>query len=240
MNRNAPASPVTLARITGILWLVVIVTGVTALVVRSTLIVRGDAAATAKSILASESLFRFGLVSDVISFACYIGLTVILYHLLKPVSRSISLVAAAFGVAGSVVGTVILAALLAPLVLLGGAPYLRVLEPDQLEALALTSIRLHGVAYDLTFVLFGTQCILAGYLIARSTYFPRILGVLLATGGLSYVISAFASLLSPDFGNQLSPYIIPAGLIGEGSLCVWLILKGLNLGRWEKQASLAT
>lgn len=240
MNRNAPASPVTLARITGILWLVVIVTGVTALVVRSTLIVRGDAAATAKSILASESLFRFALVSDVISFACYIGLTVILYHLLKPVSRSISLVAAAFGVAGSVVGTVILAALLAPLVLLGGAPYLRVLEPDQLEALALTSIRLHGVAYDLTFVLFGTQCILAGYLIARSTYFPRILGVLLATGGLSYVISAFASLLSPDFGNQLSPYIVPAGLIGEGSLCVWLILKGLNLGRWEKQASLAT
>lgn len=240
MNRNAPASPVTMARITGILWLVVIVTGVTALVVRSTLIVRGDAAATAKSILASESLFRFGLVSDVISFACYIGLTVILYHVLKPVSRSISLVAAAFGVAGSVVGTVILVALLAPLVLLGGAPYLRVLEPDQLEALALTSIRLHGVAYDLTFVLFGMQCILAGYLIARSTYFPRILGVLLAAGGLSYVISAFASFLSPELGNQLSPYIVPAGLIGEGSLCVWLIVKGLNLGRWEKQASLAT
>jgi hypothetical protein len=239
MNRNAPASPVTMARTTGILWLIVIVTGVTALVVRSTLIVRGDAAATAKSILASESLFRFGLSSDVISFASYIGLTVILYHLLKPVSRSISLVAAAFGVAGSVVGTVILAALLAPLVLLGGAPYLQALETDQLQALALTSIRLHGVAYDLTFVLFGTQCILAGYLIARSTFIPRILGVLLATGGLSYIVSAFASFMSPEFGAQLSPYIVPAGLIGEGSLCVWLIVKGLNLARWEEQASLA-
>ena len=240
MSRSEVTSPVTNARIVGVLWLIVIATGLTALVIRSKLIVSGDAAATAKNILASESLFRLGFASDVVSFASYIGLTVILYQLLKPVSRSISRLAAAFGVAGSVVGVLILVALLAPLLLLGGAPYLRAFQPDQLEALALTSLRLHGVAYDVTFVLFGLQCILAGYLIARSTFIPRILGVLLAIGGLSYIISAFASFLSPSFGAQLSPHIIPAGLIGEGSLSVWLTVRGLNLQRWNEQASLTT
>ena len=225
------------ARIAGGLWLIVIATGVSALLIRSALIVRGDAAATATNIIASESLFRLGFAADVISFSCYIGLTVILYELVKPVSRSIALNAAFFGLAGCVVGAVILVGLLVPMVLLDGAPYLSAFEPDQLQALTLTSLRLRGQAYDITGVFFGIQCILIGYLIVRSTFLPRILGVLLAVGGLSYVISAFASFLSPAFGAYLSPYIVPAGFVGEGSLSLWLIVKGLNLPKWEEQAS---
>ncbi len=217
--------------------MIVIFAGMSALMIRSSLIVRGDAAATASNILASEPLFRLGFAADVISFSCYIGLTIILYELFKLVSRTISLLSASFGVAGCIVGTVILVNLLTPMVLLGGAPHMSAFEPNQLQALALASLRLHGQAYDLTGVFFGLQCILIGYLIVRSTFIPRLLGVLLAIGGLSYVVSAFASFLSPAFGAHLSPYIVPAGLVGEGSLCLWLIVKGVNTSRWEEQAS---
>lgn len=236
-NRNTEASPCLKARIAGGLWLIVIAAGVSALLVRSTLIVRGDAAATATNIMASEPLFRLGFAADVIAFSCYMGLTVILNELLKPVSRSISLLAAFFGLAGCVIGAVVLINLLAPMILLDGAPYLSAFESRQLQAMALMSLRLHGQAYDIASVFFGFQCLLIGYLIVRSTFLPRLLGALLAIGGLSYVISAFATFLSPAFGANLFPYIVPAALVGEGSLCLWLIVKGVNLPRWEEQAS---
>ena len=233
---NTEMAPRLKARIAGGLWLIVIATGVFALFVRSTLIVRGNAAATATNIIASESLFRLGFAADVISFSCYLALTVILYELMKPVGRSISLMAASFGLAGCVVGAVILVNLLVPMILLGGAPYLSAFEPGQLQALALTSLRLHGQAYDVTSVFFGLQCMLLGYLIARSTFLPRLLGLLLGIGGLAYIISAFASFVSPALGAQLFLLIVPAGFVGEGSLSLWLVVKGVNGARWEEQA----
>src|SRR5437879_1342393 len=105
MERIAEASPSLKARIAGGLWLMVIIAGMTAFVIRSPLIVSGDAAATATNILASESLFRLGFTADLIAGACYMGVTVLLYRLLKPVSRSLSLLAAFFGLAGVAIGS---------------------------------------------------------------------------------------------------------------------------------------
>jgi uncharacterized protein DUF4386 len=238
-ERIAEASPPRHARIAGGLWLIVIVAGASDFFIRSSLIVRGNPAATANNILAAEPMFRLAFAADLIAGAFYTGVTVLLYDLLKPVSRSLSLLAAAFGVAGVTAGAATSLNHLAPLALLGGAQYLTAFTTDQLQAQAYVSLRMYLQGFNISMVFFGFQCLLIGSLIVRSTFLPRILGVLLAIGGSSYVISSFASFLSPAFAAHLSPYILPAAVAGEGSLCLWLIVKGVNAASWQEQAKAA-
>lgn len=239
MGRITEASPRFKARIAGVLWLACIATSVFSFVVGFRLIVANDAAATATNILANESLFRLGFVADLMSGMSYVGVTALLYYLLKPVSRSLSLLAAFFGLAGVAIGGMAWLSHLAPLVLLRGDPNLSAFTATQLQALALLALKLQLNVFSIGMVFFGVQCFVAGYLIARSTFFPRILGVLLAIGGLSYVISSLANFLAPPFGARLAPFIIPAALLGEGSLTLWLLVRGVNQQRWEEQASAA-
>lgn len=213
-------------RIAGVLWLIVIIAGGWALMVASAMIVHGDAAATASNILASERSYRFAFVANLIAGACYMGVTVILYDLLKPVNKTLSALAAAFGVAGVGVGGASAVTHFASLVVLGPSAYAAAFTPSQLQALAYMSLRLQTEITSASMVFFGIQCVSIGYLIVRSTFIPRTLGMLLAIGGLSYVTASFASFLAPEFGGRLALYILPTGFLGEGSLCVWLIVTG--------------
>jgi hypothetical protein len=232
-------SPRLKARIAGGLWLLCIATGVVSFIAGSSLMVRDNAAATAANILANESLFRLGFVAELISGASYIGVTVFIYYVLKPVSRSLSLLAAFFGLAGVAIGGGAFLSRLAPLVLLRGDTYLSAFTTSQLQALALTSLKLYVLGFSIGMVLFGIQCILIGSLVARSTFLPRVLGVLLSVGGLGYVIVSFTNLLIPLLGPRLTPFVMPLALIGEGSLTVWLLVKGVNVERWKEQAIVA-
>ena len=200
------------------------------------MIVSGDAAATATNILASESLFRLAFVGDLIGGVCYMAVSVILYDLLKPVSRSPALLAALFGVSGVAIGSATFLNHLAPVMLLGGAQYLSAFTTSQLQAQAYVSLRLYTQGYNIAMVFFGLQCALVGYLIVRSTFLPRIVGAMLAIGGASYVISSLANFLSPPFGAHFAPFILPAAIVGEGSLCLWLLVKGVNVSKWEEHA----
>jgi len=240
MERIAQASPRFKARMAGGLWLMVIATGTFAFLAGATLIVRNDAVATATNILAAERFYRLGFVADLIAGACYMGVTVLLYDLLKPVSRSVSLLAAFFGLGGIAIGAATSLVRLAPLVLLRSDQYLSTFTPNQLQTMALAALRLYEQAFLIAMVFFGLQCVLVGCLIVRSTFLPRILGVLLALGGLSYVISSLANFLAPAFGARLAPFIVPAAILGEGSLTLWLLLMGVNAQRWNEQASAAT
>ena len=105
--------------------------------------------------------------------------------------------------------------------------------------MALMSLRLSFQGFLISMVFFGFQCFLVGCLIVRSTFLPRILGVLLAIGGSSYIISSFATFLAPAFGARLSPFIVPLALLGEGSLTLWLLVMGVNEQRWKEQTSAA-
>ena len=163
-------------------------------------------------------------------------MTTLTYELLKPVSRSGSLLSAIFGLIGCAVKILSRLFFFAPLLVLGGAHYLRVFSAEQLHALALLLLRLDYHAETIAMVFFGFQCLLMGCLIVRSTFLPRILGVLLAIGGSSYVISSFANFLAPAFGARLAPFILPAALVGEGSLTVWLLVIGVNVQRWNERA----
>ncbi len=114
-----------------------------------------------------------------------------------------------------------------------------VFKSEQLQALALMFLNLNGHAFSIGMVFFGFYCLLIGYLIFRSTFIPRIVGILMALAGLGHLIGMLANFLSPAFANQLFPYILWPGPLGEGSLTLWLLVMGVNASRWKEQASAA-
>jgi hypothetical protein len=128
---------------------------------------------------------------------------------------------------------------LAPLVLLGGAPYLAVFRPDQLQALAYEATALHAQGLNIGFAFFGLYCLTLGYLIVRSSFLPWIVGALLAVTGFAYLADSFAGLLDPSLGKQLFVFSGIAGALGEGSLTLWLLIVGVNPQRWREQARAA-
>lgn len=235
-DRAQEQSPRLWARAAGAFYLITIVMGVFAEVfVRGALVVRDDAAATATNILAHDGLFRLGLVADLIMMACYIAVTLLFYYLFKPVSRSLSLLAAFF----SLVGIAVLAANslnhLAPLMFIGGAQSLSAFEANQLQALALISLKMHARGYTISTVFFGSYCLLIGYLVLRSGFLPRILGALMAIGGLSFVANSIVIFLLPTLAARL-PDIGMLGGIAELSLCLWLMVMGVNVARWKEKS----
>ncbi len=236
MERIAEASPRFKARMAGVFYLLTTLTRMfVEIFVRNRLVVSDDAAATATNILAHEPLWRWGFATDILAFASYIALTALLYELLKPVNRSLSLVAAFFSLVACVVQAISSLFHLAPLFLLGGAPYLSVFTVEQLQALALVFLKLRAAAYhSIGLVFFGLYCLLVGILILRSTFLPRILGVLMVLGGLSYVL-----FLSPPLVRSLQPYILVFPAVGQISLTLWLLVIGVNEQRWKQQASAA-
>ncbi len=238
MQSNTELSPQLKARAAGSLWWLCIISGMVGFVVGAPLIVANDATATAANILAKEWLFRVGFIADLISGLSYVGVTAFIYYLLRPVSRSLSLVGAFFGLAGVAIGGGSWIIHLTPLLLLHGDSYLTAFTTTQLQAMSLAALKFQLQVFPIGMVFFGIQCISIGYLVARSTFLPRILGILLAIGGTCYVIASFTNFLAPSFGPRLVPFIMPVALIGEGALGLWLLVKGVNVQRWNEQASL--
>ena len=234
MERVEEASPPSRARIAGVFYLLVFVMGGVALSVGGNLVVQGDAAATASNILAHESLFRWRFAADLIATACYVVVTALFYDLFIPVSRRVSLLAAFFSIVGCAIGAVSCIFYLAPLTILRGAPYLSVFSVEQLQALALTFVKLYVQGYSIGLVFFGFYCLLIGYLVFRSTFLPRALGALMAFAGLGWLV-----FLSPPLASALSPYVLAPGIIGEGSLTLWLLAKGVDATRWKERAAVA-
>src|SRR5215212_8449555 len=172
-TRTAETSPLIYARLTGLLLLLLVVVGpFSQLYVPSTLIVPGDATATADNIRASESLFLSGIVGQSVVFLTEIVLTALLYVLLRPVSRTLSLVAAFARLAMTVVMGVNLLPYFIALLLLSGAGYLTAFKPDQLDALALLSLNAHQYGIFVWQMFFGFHLVVLGYLIYKSGYFP--------------------------------------------------------------------
>jgi len=236
-ERVREASPRLKAGISGVFYLLTIIMGVFAEVfVRGALVVRDDAAATAMNILAHESLYRFGLAADLVMLVCYIAVTLLFYGLFKPVSRSLSLLAVFFSMVGIAILAVNSLNHLAPLVFLGGANYLGAFEITQLQALALMSLRMHARGYSIAGVFFGIYMLLLGYLIFRSGFLPRILGGLMAVGGLSFLTNSFAIFLLPALVARL-PDLGMLGGIAELALSLWLMAMGVNVAKWKEKAS---
>lgn len=231
----AAASPRTRARMAGFFWLMTALTGIFAMT-GDRLILWRDAAATAANIVAHESQFRLSVASNIVAAACYVVATVLVYDLLKPVSRNVSLLAAFFSLVGSGIAGVSFVFRLGPLSILTGAASLSGFTPEQVQALALTLLRVGVQGFYLSHVFYGLHCLLVGWLILRSTFLPRVVGALMVFAGLGWLTMSFASLLAPPFARTLTPWIMMPGMIGEISLLLWLLVMGVNVDRWREQA----
>ena len=234
MERIERTSPRLKARITGLIYLLAIVTAIFAQgFVSGRLVVYGDAAATAANILTHKSLFEWGFTVYLIEMTCQIAMTALFYDLLKPAGKSVSLVAAFLGLAGCVIKTFSRLFYIAPLFVLGGERYLRVFAPEQLQALALLFLKVNDRGAGIALAFFGFYAILTGYLIIKSTFLPRILGVLSVVAGLGWL-----TFLYPPLGYRLVLYVAPVGLLGAFALILWLLVFGVDEQRWKEKARL--
>jgi Domain of unknown function (DUF4386) len=224
-----------IARMTGLLYLLNILTGIFAQgFVSNRLINWGDAAATATNILAHRSLFEWSFTVYMIEMACQIMTTALFYFLLRPVSRSIALGAAFLSLSGCIIKTFSRVFYLAPLLVLGGAHYLSVFSAAQLQALALLLLRVNDQGAAMALAFFGFEALLNGYLIFRSTFLPRVLGLLSMLGGVGWL-----TFLYPPLGYRLFLYLAAFGLLGSAALIFWLIVFGVKEDRWAERATAA-
>jgi Domain of unknown function (DUF4386) len=220
------------ARIAGFFYLLVFIFNGSVLFVRRGLVISDDAA-TASNILAHASRLWLGLTCNLMMIACFVVVTALFYELFKPVNRSVSLLAAFFSLMGCAAQTFSFLFYIAPLVVLQDAPNLGAFKAEQLQAMALMLFKLFARASGIGSAFFGFYCLLIGYLVFRSTFLPRILGVLMMIAGVGAL-----TLLYPPLANSLRPYNLALAILGEGSLTLWLLAMGVNVERWKEQSGL--
>jgi hypothetical protein len=239
-NQTVEHSPQRYARIGGALYLVIIVLGAFAEgFVANKLVVPGDAATTAHNIMASPELWRLSVAGDLIVVLCAVPLLWIEYLLLRPVSKHLVLLAVFFNLVSLAVEAISKLFLLVVMPTLGSGDYLRAFEPQQLQVLANLALRSHDIAFNIALIFFGFTCLVNGYLIFRSGYLPKFVGILMQLAGFSYLTACFAALFAPSFADLITPAVLVPPLIGESSFCLWLLVKGVNVAKWKERISMA-
>ena len=192
--------------------------------VPSKILVAGNAAATMENIRAMNLMFRLGFAGYLVEAVCDIALALLFYVLLKPVDRYVSLLAAFFGLLGTATFAGAELFYYAPTLLIGGE-YLKSFSPEQVNTLALLSLRLYGLGAAIFAVFYGVAWVLRGWLMFRSGYFPKFLGVLMTLAGLAFVARNLAVVLAPKYpSGWLMALMLPGLLV----LIVWLLAKGVD------------
>ncbi len=239
-ERRIDASPRALARVGGLLYLIIIVIGLFGEMFVRGRIVSGDAAATAANLRSMEPLWRFGIAAEFILLSCAIALTLIFFVLLRPVSRDVAYLAVFFNLVSIAVEAAAALNLVAALFPLGNAGYLKAFAPEQLYAMASLAVKAHGYGFGVALIFFGFECLILGYLIFKSGFLPKTIGVLMQIAGWCYLINSFALILAPALANRLFPAILLPAFVGEASLCLWLLVKGVDVERWKEAAARLT
>jgi hypothetical protein len=225
------------ARWAGVLYLIIIAIGLfNEAGIRNTLIVPGDSVATAHNILAAEFLWRVGVAGQYLLLLCAVGLTLAWYVLLRPVSRHLALLVVLFALMSLAVESVSALHLQAVLTPLSGSAYLHTTDPQQAYAAAYSSVVAHAGAFGLALVFFGVECLIVGYLLRRSGFFPAAIGWLMQLAGLCYLVNSFAMVLLPPLHATLFPAILVPAFIGESAFCLWLLIRGVDAAAWRQRA----
>lgn len=226
------------ARVAGVLYLAIfVVAPFPFLIGRSAIPMGGSAAETAAAINGSQTLFRAGMATESIIFFVEIVLAALLYVLLRPVSQPLSLAAAFSRLAEAVIQGVNLATSALVLLLIGGAEYLTVFEPDQLAALGALFLEANGFVILLWGLFFGFHLMLLGYLVYKSGFWPRVLGILLMAASFGYLVQSYGHIVVPQYDPALSTLVIVLAVPAELAFTVWLLWKGIDVDRWEARAN---
>jgi hypothetical protein len=224
------------ARFAGFLYLIITIAAIVAhYYVPSNIIVPGDATATANNIVNSETLFRVGGIgSELIILMSEIVLSIVLYVLLKPVNKTLSLLAAVSRLAMTTIHGINLINYFFALLLLSGAGFLSVFDAGQLHSLVMLFLEAHSYGFTIGIAFLTLHVFILGYLIFKSGYFPKILGVLFIAAGLGYLIDSFALLLSTSYETTPVYLALPIA-IAEIAFPLWLLIKGVNKEKWEER-----
>jgi hypothetical protein len=215
--------------------LLVIIGGITAQsLISDRLVVRDDAARTAANILANTSLYRLGFTIFMLEMIAQVGVSLLFYDLLKPVNRSLARASAVLGLTGSGIKTLARLFYYAPLILLGGASYLSAIPPEQLAALSLAFIRINNQGAAIAIIFFGFEGLLRGWLVYRSGFLPRFLGVLSMVSGLGWL-----TFLWPPLGSRAFIGVALFAIAGVIVTSGWLFIRGVDDVKWRERAALA-
>ena len=239
MDLIAGASPRQLARTAGALYLVNIVFGAFAFGAVPAILVVNNVATTARNIQAHELLYRLSLAAHVVVTVTNIPMALIFYELFKVVNRRLALLDVFFGLVATAVEAAGILSQFTPVVLLSGRNYANSLPAPQLHALAYLPGDLSTIDYAIYGVFYGLDFVCVAYLVFKSTFLPRAIGVLLAIDALNYLANGFTTMLAPGVAAHVGAWTGLPTIIAEGSLCLWLLVAGVDTGRWKERASAA-
>ena len=230
-NQFVETSPLIYARVSGILYLSMVPLGFFGMFGHSNLFVPGDAVATVTNIMASESLYRLSIMSALIVQIVNILLVLVLYKLLKPVSRNYAMLMVIFFLVSVPITMLNELNQFAALVLLSNSDYLTVFQTDQLQAQVMIFLDMHEHGIHISGLFWGLWLFPMGYLVFKSGFLPKILGVLLIIGCFGYLIDSVRFFFFPS----VEPIVLYT-FWGELLLPLWLVIKGVNVEQWEKRA----
>ena len=229
-------SPSAYARFAGVLYLIITVAAVFAhFVIPDQFIVPGDAAATVANIAANESTFRMGAIgSELIILLSEIVLSVVLYVLLKPVNKTLSLLAAVSRLAMTTIHGLNLLNYYFVLQLINGGDVATAFGPEQVQALVMLFLNAHSIGFTIGIAFLVPHVLILGYLIVQSGYFPKVLGILFISAGIGYLVDTTGLLLVA--GYTTTPGLIATIIaVAEIAFPLWLLVKGVNLERWQNR-----
>jgi hypothetical protein len=225
----------TYARLAGVLFLLSMIGGgFGEFYVPTKLIISGDAAATAKNIVEHSLFFRWGFAGYLLEAVCDIGLAWVFYVLLRTVSKNLALLAAFFGLVSTATFAAAQLFFFGASFILGGADYLKTFSPDQVNSLAMLSVKFYMYGGGIFMVFYGVATIIRGHLIYRSGYLPKFLGALLLLAGAGFVVRNFALVLAPAYASDL--LLLPVSLAGL-ALTAWFLVKGVDVAKFEARAA---
>lgn len=236
MTLTAQSSPRFLARMTGLFFLLTILTGIFAQgFVSERLIDFRDAAATATNITSHKSLFQLGFTVYLIEMACQVTRAVLFYQLLKPVNRTIALLGLCLELTGCIIKTCARVFFIAPLFVLGRPATLKGLTVEQLQSVSLILLRINDQGAGAALGFFGLSTLLSAYLVFRSRFLPRWLAILPFIAGLGWLTFFYRPL-----GDRAFPFVALFALLGSVATIVWLLVFGVNEERWAMQTKSRT
>ncbi len=226
------------ARWIGILYLITIVAGGWGeSYVPDTLRLAADLAGTTHKVAASLVLFRTSFAAYLIEATCDITLNVLLYALLRPMSRNLALLAVCFGLMGTstfAAGEMLYFAAALPVI---DADVARVISPEGQSTLTYLCLTIFGYCFGIFALFYGIAAAIRGYLIVRSGYLPRALGAIVMFGGASFIVKNFMVVVTPQYDK---PYIIFPMFLTLISMALWMLIKGIDRAQWDaKQTALA-
>ena len=232
MTTKEKMNPKKTARVAGLLYLMIAIFGIFSMLYGpESLIVPGDVTATVENIAASESMYRLAFMGDLIGHVIFVFLFLFLYKLLKPVNRNIAVLMVVLVLVGIPIAMLNDLNQIAALLLSSGADYSAVFSADQSNAQVMFYLDLYESGLRIAYIFWGLWLFPLGYLVFKSGFLPKILGVLLIIAGFGYLFEFVTYFLFPDLEISIRMFTF----WGEVFFALWLLIKGVNVEQWERR-----